>query len=170
MLNVESKNVVANLSARHIVPPRTKGDRLLERAMSDKHSPGKDAAPWEWHETPAALPPSRLRWSGTLVVVVCFAVGVATFAYAGAVIGFEAGVALAGGMDHVSASPPGTGSFFDPIIAVARFAAGYGIGVLAGTLIGVGVMSAVCRYLLIPQLRSARSFSLTIVLPEPLCL
>jgi hypothetical protein len=94
-----------------------------------------------------------------LLVLACFALGVIAFAYVGAVIGFEVGAAFAGGLDRVSASPPGAGSYLDPIVKVVKFFAGFWLGILSGTFIGVVAMRAACRHLIIPRLRAVRWLS-----------
>jgi hypothetical protein len=91
-----------------------------------------------------------------LLALACFALGVIAFAYVGAVIGFQVGIAFAGVSDQVSATPPVTGSFLDPIVMVAKFFAGFWLGILSDTVIGFVAMRAACRHLIIPRLRSVR--------------
>ena len=98
----------------------------------------------------------RLNWAGGLLVLACFTLGVIAFAYLGAVVGFEVGRAFAGGLDQVSASPPGTGTFLDPIAMAAKFFAGFWLGILSGTSIGALAMRAACCHLIIPRLRAVR--------------
>jgi hypothetical protein len=109
---------------------------------------------------PANEPP-RLRWHARLLLIVCFAFGVVTFAYVGLVVGFEVAAAQA---QKVPPAPPTRGIGLAPDLSGLLQLAEQGVilggvvlfGIASGTVAGCVVMWILCRHVIARQLRAYR--------------